>query len=45
MPRVAPLMPRKMLPPPTTIAISTFRSRRASLTSCAMRNTTGASMP
>src|SRR5215831_8177590 len=30
MPPVAPLMPRKMLPPPTTIAISTLRSANAS---------------
>src|SRR5947209_14190158 len=45
MPRVAPLMPRKMLPPPTTTAISTPRSTRAAATSSAMRCTTPASMP
>src|SRR5664279_1487828 len=45
MPRVAPTMPRKMLPPPTTIAISTPSSTRASATSSAIRWTTAASMP
>src|SRR5262245_30457468 len=45
MPRVAPLMPRKMLPPPTTIAISTPNSMRASVASDAMRCTTAESMP
>src|SRR5262249_7476597 len=45
MPRVAPVRPRKMLPPPTTIAISTPRSPRAFVTSSAMRCTTLASMP
>src|SRR5262245_45984756 len=45
MPRVAPLIPRQMLPPPTTIAISTPRSARALATSSAMRCTTFASMP
>src|SRR6476660_1058443 len=38
-------MPRKMLPPPTTIAISTLSSTRASATSSAMRWTTAASIP
>ena len=38
-------MPRKMLPPPTTIAISTPSSARAFVTSSAMRCTTSASMP
>src|SRR4051794_37722418 len=45
MPPVAPLMPRKMLPPPTTIAISTLSSARAFVTSAAMRCTTSESMP
>src|SRR6185436_1966823 len=45
MPRFSPLMPRQMLPPPTTIAISTPSSRRAAATSSAMRCTTAASMP
>src|SRR4051794_9744956 len=45
MPRVAPVSPRKMLPPPTTIAISTSRSRQAAATSSAIRCTTLASMP
>src|SRR2546422_1949801 len=45
MPAWAPLRPRKMLPPPTTIAISTSRSRRTSATSAAMRETTSPSMP
>src|SRR5947208_12482950 len=45
MPRVAPLIPRKMLPPPTTIAISTPRSARAFDASSAMRCTTSESMP
>src|SRR5471030_2063168 len=45
MPLVAPIMPRKMLPPPTTIAISTPRSARALVTSAAMRCTTSESMP
>src|ERR1700675_1162476 len=45
MPRVAPVRPRKMLPPPTTIAISTPRSARALVTSSAMRWTTTASIP
>ena len=45
MPPLAPLMPRKMLPPPTTIAISTPRSARALVTSPAMRCTTSESMP
>src|SRR5690242_1972665 len=38
-------MPRKMLPPPTTIAISTLSSARAFVTSAAMRCTTSESMP
>src|SRR5262249_9500370 len=45
MPRVAPDMPRQMLPPPTTTAISTPNSERASATSSAIRCTTAASMP
>src|SRR5215471_7603229 len=45
MPRVAPDMPRQMLPPPTTTAISTPSSWRAYATSSAMRCTTAASMP
>ena len=45
MPRVAPPMPRKMLPPPTTTAISTSSSLRALVISSAMRCTTAASMP
>src|SRR6478752_6860694 len=45
MPPLAPLIPRKMLPPPTTIAISTPRSARALVTSPAMRCTTSESMP
>src|SRR5438045_3341194 len=45
MPPVAPCMPRKMLPPPTTIAISTPRSARALVTSPAMRCTTSESIP
>src|SRR6478609_3107212 len=45
MPRVAPDMPRQMLPPPTTTAISTPSSARASASSSAMRCTTTASMP
>src|SRR5215213_1118591 len=38
-------MPRQMLPPPTTTAISTPSSARASATSSATRCTTAASMP
>jgi len=45
MPLVAPVSPRKMLPPPTTIAISTPRSARAFVTSSAIRWTTAASIP
>src|SRR6185437_3355375 len=45
MPPFAPIMPRKMLPPPTTMAISTPRSARALVTSPAMRCTTSESMP
>src|ERR687898_3625237 len=45
MPRSAPGMPRKMLPPPTTTAISTPSSVFAAATSSAMRCTTAASMP
>src|SRR5680860_742398 len=45
MPRWAPANPRKMLPPPTTIAISTSRLARASATSWAMRPTIASSMP
>src|SRR6185295_16524927 len=45
MPPVAPLIPRKMLPPPTTIAISTLSSARAFVTSAAIRCTTSESMP
>src|SRR5262245_34411395 len=45
MPRVAPDIPRQMLPPPTTTAISTPSSARASATSSAMRCTTAASIP
>src|SRR5579884_1626159 len=45
MPRVAPLIPRKMFPPPTTIAISTPRSVRAAATSSAIRWATAASIP
>src|SRR5262245_4518486 len=44
MPRVSPDMPRQMLPPPITTAISTPRSRRAAWISPAMRATTCASM-
>src|SRR3954447_21263790 len=45
MPLVAPDMPRQMLPPPTTTAISTLSSTRASATSSAIRCTSAASMP
>src|SRR5918994_1892219 len=45
MPRSAPGLPRKMLPPPTTTAISTPSSVFAAATSSAMRCTTAASMP
>src|SRR6202166_2241174 len=45
MPPLAPIMPRKMLPPPTTMAISTPRSARALVTSLAMRCTTSESIP
>src|SRR5690242_18782714 len=45
MPRSAPGMPRKMLPPPTTTAISTPSSVFAAATSSAMRWTTAASIP
>ena len=44
-PREAPFRPRKMLPPPTTMAISTLRASVASATSSASRLTTTASMP
>src|SRR5256885_5346089 len=44
-PRDAPLSPRKMLPPPTTMAICTLRASQASATSSASRLTTTASMP
>src|SRR6266508_4194175 len=45
MPRSAPGMPRKMLPPPTTMAISTPSSACEAATSSAMRWTMWASMP
>src|SRR5260221_2348659 len=45
MPPDAPLIPRKMLPPPTMIAISTPRSARALVTSAAIECTTSESMP
>src|SRR5687767_13203562 len=44
MPAPAPVVPRQMLPAPTTTAISTPRSRRASAISPAMRSTTPPSM-
>src|SRR5207302_8823523 len=44
-PREAPFRPRKMLPPPTTMAICTLRASTASATSSASRLTTTASMP
>src|SRR6266508_2155635 len=44
MPRWASAKPRKMLPPPTTTAISTFSSVRASETSSAIRCTTDSSI-
>src|SRR5205807_5691216 len=44
-PREAPFRPRKMLPPPTTMAICTLRASTASATSSARRFTTTASMP
>src|SRR5581483_1812069 len=44
-PREAPFSPRKMLPPPTTMAIWTLRASTASATSSASRLTTTASMP
>src|SRR5437588_3188045 len=44
-PREAPFSPRKMLPPPTTMAICTLRASTASATSSARRFTTTASMP
>src|SRR2546421_8087104 len=44
-PRDAPLRPRKMLPPPTTMAICTLRASEASATSSASRLTTTASIP
>src|SRR5581483_3372645 len=44
-PREAPFSPRKMLPPPTTMAIWTLRASTASATSSARRLTTTASMP
>src|SRR6266540_2230733 len=45
MPRSAPGMPRKMLPPPTTMAISTPSLAWDAATSSAMRWTMSASMP
>src|SRR5215218_1681519 len=45
MPAPAPAMPRQMLPPPTTMAISVPRSRRTSATSEAIRATVGPSIP
>src|SRR5262245_64947347 len=44
MPRFSPDIPRQMLPPPMTTAISTPRSRRASWISPAIRATISASM-
>src|SRR5882757_2067677 len=44
MPEAAPLMPRKMLPPPTTMQISTPRAWTWA-TSSAMRSTIFGSMP
>src|SRR6478672_9318855 len=45
MPAPAPAMPRQMLPPPTTTAISVPRSRRTSAISAAMRATVAPWMP
>src|SRR5438067_1258921 len=44
-PREAPFRPRKMFPPPTTMAICTLRASTASATSSARRLTTTASIP
>src|SRR5712691_11032723 len=44
MPVPAPEAPRQMLPPPTTMATSTFSSWRTSAISVARRNTTSPSM-
>src|SRR3954447_22737492 len=45
MPWPAPVIPRQMLPPPTTTAMSTSRSRRTSTISCASWRTMSPSMP
>src|SRR5215212_10982576 len=45
MPAPAPAMPRQMLPPPTTTAISVPRSRWTSATSAAMRATVAPWIP
>src|SRR4051794_37504746 len=44
MPAPAPVAPRQMLPPPTTMATSVSSSRRASASSMAMRSTISPSM-